>query len=358
MSGPSLDPVQRALLCTTRYLVSSKPDQQELEKRLGDVIAAKEMDGLVELLNANRATAPLYQALSGLDSRSASEVASRLRPEVREMAERRLHRDALLRSLSPTLDGSGIDYVLFKTLNRSGAVGVDVDVMIDLGDFERCVNSLTDHGFYPIDDLSKKYATGFMVKGNPIILDLHTELAVLGVRYLPSSFLLESRRRTKFQPSDGPDSIALSTADETADAVVRMAHGVIKEGAVSIGDIFETAQTLRERRGSAMRCVETECLQLAASVFLRVASAVSTADGFGDARPGAGLSQKLAEKQLRARLNQFRLPFALPLSVSLLALLDRLERKGELATYVPRLVSSLRFRRNTVRLGQKLVEHL
>jgi hypothetical protein len=362
-SGPNpgrttLDPVQQALRTITACLVGTESDVQELERQLRAVISANEMEKLVRSLNANRVTTSLYQFLSDMDTQGANEVKSRLRSEVMDVNARKLHRDILLRTLGSVLDSSEIEYALFKTFNRAGAVGVDIDVMIALEDFDECVNALTGKGFYSIDNLSKRYATGFMVRGNPIIIDLHTELAVLGIRYLPSDFLLTNKKKVKFFPSDGSDWFSLSILDDAMDSVVRIAHSVIKEGTISVGDIVEILQPLRKERNLVMSCVEAESLQFSASIFLRAASAISRANEFVDPGLPRSFSYNLAERQMQNRLGQSHLPFKLPLSVSLLSLLDHLEGTGELVTYLPRLVSSLRFQRNTVRLGQKLIEHL
>jgi hypothetical protein len=339
------------------YFTSLSPDGQTLLRSLEGTFRAGELERFVELLNANRATVSLSSALQGMDSEIAGKVGARLQSEVDAEAAARVRRDELLRRVTRTLDASETKYAVFKTINKSGAVGVDIDVMIGPADFETAVKGLIDGGFYPIDSLSKRYATGFMVKGNPIIVDLHTELTVMGVRYLPSEFLLEKSREVEVQPSDGSDHFPLRLPNEQRDTVARMAHCVIKEGTLSIGDIIETAQALRDSERPIATLLQSANLQLAGAVFVRT---VGTATGNEETFKEFGFKRSpmssLVERQLLGRAGQPRFPLKFPPGVRLLVFFDHLEREGDLTSSIPRLVSSLKFRRNTAYMGHKLAE--
>jgi hypothetical protein len=359
MGRQTLDRSGQAILTVASYFASQTPDNQTLLRGLEGTLLPGELERFVELLKANRATVSLFNALHYMDSEVASKVQARLQSEVIAEAAAKVRRDELLWRVAHALEASGTEYTVFKTINRSGAVGVDIDVMIGLNDFETVVKGLREAGFYPIDSLSKRYATGFMAKGNPIIVDLHTELTVMGVRYLPSEFLMEKSRKVEFQSSDGSSHFPLRLPDDQRDIVARMAHCVIKEGTLSIGDIIESAQTLRDCEKPISSLLQSANLQLVGAIFV---STMERATGNEETLKEVGFERSpawsLVERQLLGCLAQVKLPLKFPPGVRLLAFFDHLEREGDLTSSIPRLVSSLKFRRNTAYMGHKLVEYV
>jgi len=315
---------------------------------------------LSRIIDANRLTVPVYEALGVVDSPPIRGLRGHLGPMVQRIAERRRCRDELLRRLVEVLDSEGVDYAVFKTLNRLRWVGVDVDVIIDPSSFDTCVEALLAEGFYSIDDLSKRYATGFMVRGNPIIVDLHTVLAVLGVGYMSSDLLMGGRRRIVFKPSDGSDEFPLSLVDETVDALARMAHSVLKEGTVMIGDVAEVSPAVEGDLDLIKGYIDDENLGLAASIFSYIALHMTRDERFRCLIVfDGGFTHGLAKGILANSVQGSTLPpYHIPVAACVLAFLDALNGRGEICGHMPLLMHSLRYRRNAAHLGRKVLERL
>jgi hypothetical protein len=326
--------------------------------QMGDVSEAA-VARLARAIDANRLTLPVYQKLEGLDSGRARELSEKLKPAVAKLESLRHDRDALIEKLVGVLEAASIDYVVFKTVNKTGWVGVDVDVMIGDPDYDRCVRILRSAGFLSVDDVSKRYATGFMVKGNELVVDLHTKLTVLGLPYFSSDTLLRSAVRVPYVASDGQSGMSVKTASEPVEAVVRMAHSVIKEGQVNAGDIVEVSSAVAERPEALSSLIKEEDLQLATSVFSYVASKAFAAEafepfvGFYDS-PFHGVAKAAVDDSLRRVV----LPFAIPVNASILSLLDRLQRRGELSMSIPAVLRNLGYSRNAAHLGRRMLGRL
>ena len=229
--------------------------------------------------------------------------------------------------------------------------------MIDPTCYDRCIKSLIARGFYPIDSLSKKYATGFMMRGNPIIIDLHTEMAVLGVKYLSSDSILERSREIKFHPCCDSDPLSINALDPATEAIVAIAHSVIKEGTVTMEDLAKVHWALHSQPGLVERYIDEEKLQLASSVFADTAmNTMCDERAFKTLiRTQNGVLDDLARVLSSNSVNCAEIPVRLPAAVSLITLYDILRRRDEIAAYFHKPLLSLRFRRNAVRLGQKIL---
>jgi len=355
-----ISPLKRIVRSITTYTVALEPDKSIFEKQfttdaysLSDV----EKQELSRVIDANRVTVPIYEVLSELASPVARELKAHLKSNFHMIIELERHRDTLLRRLVYVLNTADIDYAVFKTLNRLGSVGVDIDIVINLSNYDRCVKALLVNGFFPIDDLSKKYATGFMVRGNPVIVDLHTELAVLGVRYMSSDSLLRRKRSITFQPCNCSEQFSLNVLDGTTDALVRMVHCVLKEGTIKIDDAAEVLPVFQDNADLLIDCVNEESLRLAVSIFSYIAVHSLGAEQF---RRLIMFNDDFTHNFVKNILSKSILdspipPFKLSVAICMLAFIDCLKRRRELGKYTPLFIYSLKFRRNAEHLGHKIL---
>jgi len=148
----------------------------------------------------------------------------------------------LVEVISAVFEEEGVEYAVFKTFNRAGRIDVDVDVVVDKEVYWDVVRLLMDKGFKPVDDLAKTYATGFMQLGNPIVLDLHTEITMLGLPYFNAELVLGNRVKTRHVL--GGAEVETYTVKPHVDAALRIAHAVIKEAEVRIDDVTEVLNAL------------------------------------------------------------------------------------------------------------------
>ena len=352
------DSLERIIKCIANYAMSQTPELLFNRQFTIDIdsLSDSQMDYLVRFLNENRVTFLFYEALKNLNSPNISKLKDRLEPSFNKIKELEGQRDDIMRRLAAVFDNMNIDYVVFKTLNASGWIGVDIDVMIELSSYDRCVDALLRNGFYPIDDLSKKYATGFMVKGNPIIIDLHTELAILGVRYMSSDMLLRNKRTQPFQDGLASASFELNVLNETMDAFVRIAHAVLKEGSLTIAEVAEVSRGFSGNPDLIVKLIDEEDFQLSAAIFSYAAECMSNVQGI---KPlimfKKSFVHSLARSLMVNSISNSLPPFKFQAAMSMLAFLDHLSGSGEIANYLPSLVNSFRFRRNTAYIARKFL---
>ncbi len=357
-SDSHLDPVQQALQTITLNLLSCPSELQELKEKLELADKHHKIEDLARGIKENRIVLPTFQLLdrNGL----CDNLQKRLQAEAEEVRRMNGHRDRLIEKLCPFLDDRKIDYVLFKTMNKSGAIGVDIDVMIDYENFDRCVSYLEAQGFRPIDDLSKKYATGFVYEDNPIIIDLHTELTVLGIRYISAKSLLSSKMRIDFQSDSLSGSVRLNVLDDVMETVVRMAHCIIKEGTITVADMMESIRVIENCSVATLEHAEREGLQVAVSAFLQVLTSVSNCQNpITDSKTfDEGITNRITRVMVEQSTNSKRLPVKLPAMLSFAALLSRLKRNDEMTDYLLLSLYSLRYRRNIEQIGRKIVSYI
>ncbi len=359
MKANSHSLLEPAMKCIADYAVSQNPAVLNCNHFIANIdgLSDSQIDTLAHLMDANRVTVQLYQTLENLESPGICKLRSRLKPSFDSQVERKRQRDALLRKLITVFEDACVDYVVFKTLNSSGWIGVDIDVMIGLSDYQSCVDALLKSGFYSIDDLSKRYATGFMFKRNPIIVDLHTELAVLGVRYMSSELLLKNSKRMciGLESAGDLEPITLSAPNETVAALVRIAHSVLKEGMVTISEVAEVFHV--SVSDSIIDYVDEEGLQLSASIFAYTSWHVQGTERFTRLIMfNESFLHSLTKDILVNSITDSIPPFKIPTAACVLAFMDHLKNRGELGKYAPTLLYSFKFRRNAAHLGHKLLE--
>jgi hypothetical protein len=276
-----------------------------------------------------------------------------------------LSRNQIVGKITSILESSSIEYLFFKTFNEFGAVGVDVDLLIPRDQFSHCVSVLRADGFYPIDSLSKTYATGFRMRGNPTIVDLHTDLAVLGVSYLSPRRLLSNSVFTELgigEPSEKA-TIRTKVLDPRITGVVTMAHSVLKEHSIRASDFIETHRSRVSDPNLFRHLVEINCLQAASDIFGRIALMTFPAiTNFREMLFGNkdsflfGFSRSSFERNVPSTF--INLPAVVPPLVSAAAFLDCVARKRELTRSIPTAMAALRFPRNSVIAGHKILGRL
>src|SRR5437870_3625677 len=166
----------------------------------GEVIPAGlselQPESVSEVLVRNRAHVMVYRRLEeqqGGETKQSS-LGRYLRPVVIEEGVRMEGRGKLCSLVAEVLAREGIEYAFFKTFSLSGTTGVDIDLMIPESEFERATRSLLSAGFRSIDSLEKRYATGFVLPGSGLVVDLHTAISVAGLSYFPTKLVLQNTR--------------------------------------------------------------------------------------------------------------------------------------------------------------------
>ena len=329
-------------------------------ERAGDLIEslAKSCNGgcasiLLQYAKRNGIAHIFYEALleRGLAN---NKLAKALAIDADLIYRRRKDRDELLLNLVKVLEENGFDYVVFKTFNDLGIVDVDIDFLIRPEEYWRAVNAFLREGFKPIDDLKKTYATGFMFRGNPIILDLHTEVTVLGASYIDTDKLLEHRVRIKYKTESG-DSINLYVLDTAAEALARVSHAIIKEAEIKIEDISEVLKASEKCPSKLKKLVEEEKLIPALQFF-----AMKVRNELGLSFQGInGIRSSFALRALQniAHGGEGLPPYRLPRFVSIATLFYKMQRRKQV-NLVLKMMNSLKYRRNAAHIGGLIVKRL
>jgi hypothetical protein len=270
---------------------------------------------------------------------------------------RRKHRDELLLNLVEVLEENGFDYVIFKTFNDLGIVDVDIDFLIRPEEYWNVVNTFLRDGFKPIDDLKKTYATGFMYGKNPIILDLHTEVTVLGAPYIDTEKLLEHKVRIKYKTESG-EPINLYVLDIATEALARVSHAIIKEAEIKIEDISEVLKASEKCPSKLKKLVEEENLSPALQIFTtKVRNELGLS--FHEIN---GSSSSFASRALQnmAHGGEGLPPYRLSRFLSIATLLYKMQRRKQVNLAL-KMISSIKYRRNAAHIGgmiaKKLLEH-
>jgi hypothetical protein len=331
------------------------------------------LNQLVEISVKNRFTLPLKQILaeeSFARSRStgAKSLDDLLNHKLNETQELESKRDLVIKRLSELLLQSSIEHLFFKTFNPFGGVGVDVDLLIRKEDFPKSVSAIMRNGFTPIDSLSKTYATGFLLEGgeNPIIVDLHTDIAILGVSYLSPEILFANKIEVEieFDFGRGSETCKLNVVNEKTAALVTIAHSIIKESSVRASNLLEVYQAYRLYGEVFSDFVKSEHLQVAYELFMLVMQYELSDTEFSDDIESLStpiesfptLASKLAVSFLAKSLRKDNaMPAKIPVESSAIAFFDDVRRRGELGQALPKAISSFKFGRNVARAGQKLM---
>ncbi len=273
---------------------------------------------------------------------------------LRNNKEREKYRDELLVKTIDLLDSNGFDYVVFKTFNNIGTIDVDIDLMIHPWDYWDVVNILLENGFYAIDDLSKTYATGLMIHNNPIVLDLHTMLTVLGIPYVSHEHLFRGRKWVKINSKEY-GRISVKATGPISEALVRIAHAVIKEAEIKLDDVFTVAPIYLDKNLESKLCKDlaSESLEYAGAVFTYVIM------------DSLAISGECMRKELAKHLVGLGLagkasiipPYNFSRTASIIALLHRLIVRSEIymLSVIPRNVL---YRRNAAHIGHLFVKSI
>jgi hypothetical protein len=326
----------------------------------------QEINSLIERIGENRLTFLAKQLVENCRESSPQIEALRkpLAKRIQQIEFLKRKRDELLAGVIPSLSEARIEYVLFKTFNRYGEVGVDIDALIHKKDYTKCTILLQSMGLHPIDDLSKVYETGFMVDENPIILDLHTNVTVMGASYFSPSTIFRNAEivpASKLDVEVGEKKITLCVLNQETNGLVLMAHSILKEGFVRASDFLEVYQSV-PKDGSFERAVSEEGLDLVSEIFGRTVSRALPAASEAASRFLSCGRQSLAGELAVSYLTQARggtmFPVKIPAPVTLLALLDSLSRRGELATAIGKAVGALRYRKSVLTVARKIQQQL
>jgi len=338
----------------TKVLVSG--DLDNLRDLLGLLAKSCDrgmVDSVLQYAKRNGVAHVLYRALVE-EGAACSELAKDLVAEAEVVYRNARYRDELLHLLVEVLEDGGIDYAVFKTFNELGIVDVDIDIIVRREVYWDTVRRLISRGFKPIDDLSKTYATGFMVRGNPIVVDLHTEVTVLGVPYVDSKTLFKHRVRARYRSSSG-NSINIYTLDTPAEALVRVAHAVIKEAEIRVDDVSEVLKAIENHPVELVELAEEEGLEPALLLFMEK---VSSEIGY-NLRKFENLSSRRAQGILRGvtARSEGVPPYRIPRLASLEALLHRVRKRGEIVLLL-KAAGNLRYRRSAAHIGSLLMRRL
>jgi hypothetical protein len=346
---------------TLRYLTKTLVTRDF--ERAGNLIEslAKSCNGdrpslLLQYAKRNGIAHIFYEALQerGLAN---SKLAKALAIDADLIYRRRNDRDKLLLNLVKVLEENGFDYVIFKTFNDLGIVDVDIDFLIHPEEYWNVVNAFLREGFKPIDDLKKIYATGFMYRRNPIVLDLHTQVTVLGAPYIDTEKLLEHKVRIKYKTESG-EPINLYVLDTAAEALVRVSHAIIKEAEIKIEDISEVLKASEKCPSKLKKLVEEENLRLALQIFItKVRNELGLS--FHEIN---GSSSSFASRALQnmAHGGEGLPPYRLSRFVSIATLLYKMQRRKQVNLAL-KMMSSIKYRRNAAHIGgmiaKRLLEH-
>ena len=279
------------------------------------------------------------------------EVKKALEPLVLETGVKWLELGLVVSRASEALKRHGVEHVFFKTFNYSGSVGVDADLLIRPEDYVRALKALTSYGFKLVDDPRKRYATGLALPDNPVVLDLHTDLAVLGARYLNPDIL----HRNKVLMSWG--DLKVYVARPRADVVVRAVNAIVKEGAITLHDIYEAICTLRSEPNGLVELAEKYGVGEYLKVLLDVAYTIS--DSIRVSNEANKLHHSRVSRAItRYIINRFRegiLTPHIPLNLQILALLNVTTKHEKPVKLIVKTIKSIKYPRNTQHLARKVL---
>lgn len=362
---------------------SSQIEADKFFKQLG-FLERGLVKALVDFAEENRMTRVLQDLLLQMPNETLS--SNRNAMLLKKYLEERIlydqileaKRNQLLKQLEELLTKDSIDHIFFKTFNRFGGVGVDIDLLIRRDSHQKCIRTLLSNGFAPIDSLSKTYATGFILSGgnNPIIVDLHTDIAVLGMTYFSPETLLHNKSRIDFSflSEEGKQELTnLSVLNEKISPVVTMAHSVIKEGKIRACDMIEVCCGLRRDRGSFEYWVSQEHLHIARDIFATILISFlpdfvrdlppvilnekrATCDNGGKGKEEKSFWSTIAMLYVKRSLfeNRIILPIKIPTVATLLALFDTIRARKKLGLSISKAIFTFGLGRNPIRAGEKI----
>ena len=350
----NLDSVNDILLAIVSLLIRGDEEKLKyLAEYLGKVKDRNSLERVVEFVSRNNVGYLLYNLLNEVCHEN-TELGILLKPLAIHTLKKTRYRNELLRNVVKVFETEGIDYVVFKTFNSIGVVDVDIDVIIRPEDYERGVLALIKGGLIPIDSISKTYETGFMIKRNPIVLDLHTDVTVLGVPYVSRDLIFENTTKQRYKTC-GNEVIYLNVTSPPIEALIRIAHAVIKEAQICLDDLVEVHKALRHSLADIMELVKLESLEPAFNTFLAVLNKVSDIKCLNSLNNI--LRSSFAKKQTFNYLRNELPPYYLPRLVTTLILIHRLRERRELYRAF-KAITHLRYRRSASHIGRTLITRI
>jgi hypothetical protein len=343
---------------------------------------ANSLQKLVDLSSQNRILLLLKElfeksvpllASSPTSSTNARRLEESIDSSLSESSELQTKRDTLVLRLNDLLSRMSLEHLFFKTFNPYGGVGVDVDLLIRKQDYTKFIKALLSDNFVPVDSLDKSYATGFLLneERNPIIVDLHTDITILGVEYFSPETLFANKVKIPFQvklEQERQEIINLCVPNDNTSAVIAMAHAIIKESSIKASDLLEVYKGLRSDPNDFKRLVKTEHLQLANGIFQAVLNFVLPVSHslqlFNDNNyEASSFPSRFAMSLLLKSLEVeepgcIRMPSKIPSQSSAIAFYETVRGRREIGQAIPKAISSFRFGRNLAIAGQKLTNPL
>ncbi|MGD0329230.1 MAG: hypothetical protein ABSB40_02145 [Nitrososphaeria archaeon] len=220
-------------------------------------IPIENVKALSDILAKNRIHVAAHKYLSSMKGEMRNQgLLNELGPMVEKDKILARYRDKMVERAVSVLDGHNISYAIFKTYCPSGYVGVDSDFIVPLEDLPKTITFLLNSGFYLIDDTRKKYATGLIIKGNPIILDLHTDLTVAGVSYLKPELIFKYTVEKSINLGDR--KLTIHTPDDMLEAIIRVLHSLVKEAELKLSDIYDSLMLFQKYSLTDTRAVFSE----------------------------------------------------------------------------------------------------
>lgn len=202
-------------------------------------IPIEDVEALSNMLAKNRIHVATLRYLSSMKGEMRNQsLLDGLSPLVERDAILARFRDRMVERAVSVINEHDISYVIFKTYCPSGYVGVDSDIIVPLEALSKTINLLLNSGFSLIDDTKKKYATGLVIKGNPIVFDLHTDLTVAGVSYLKPELIF--RHSVERSIMFGDRKLTIHTPDDIFEAIIRVLHSLVKEAEFKLNDIYDS----------------------------------------------------------------------------------------------------------------------
>jgi len=281
-----------------------------------------------------------------------NELTRSLNFKARFIYEYRNYFNELLQRLVEILDREGFEYIIFKTFNNLDVIDVDIDIIIHPESYWDVVKTFLNRGFKPIDDLEKTYATGFVYEKNPIIIDLHTEITVLGVPYVSRETLFKHKVKTRYKALNG-DFIDIYVLDDIAEALVRIAHAIIKEAEIKIEDMSMVYKAVKESPDELLKLIRAEELIPALTCFMRNVEDVFEArfKSLNEDEENIlwTLSCPKSEKS-------YMPPYRLSRTISIVTLFHRVYKRNELHILL-KAIGNLKYRRNVAHIGSLLLKN-
>jgi hypothetical protein len=287
-----------------------------------------------------------------------SELKKKIIIELDKTHNRKKQRDYILKKLVCLLNDNNIDYVIFKTFNSINYVGVDIDLIIKREQYWMVIKLLCSNGFISIDDPKKTYETGLMLRNNSIIVDLHTEIAAYSLSYIDPSLLFNNKKNWKYICSDSTE-LMISGLDSEIEAIVRMAHMVIKEAQITLGECYEISALLSQSIPNNIKTIiSDECLKYPYFITkMNLNYYEINCNIFELFNNMSFINTYTYNVFVKFRKNNLTTP-NLPIIFSFIALIDLYVKQNKLVSLLYKPLFALRYRMNVIHIVRKAKKYL